>query len=230
MSHICVRKLTIIGSDDGLSPGRRQAIIWINAWILSIRTLATIFSEKINEIHTFSFKEVHFCEMAAIKFRSQCVNNIHKESFEQQCQQQGRTTAQGNKQTSGWGIGNMWRAEISTSRSLGNRHDILQWTFSNAFLWRCTKLWFQCLRNVLLSSQWMMTKPPPPPPDGYIYWIRYHVCIVHSDLHGQVSRQIGSIDNSLLDDNAKCLHYSLYSIAYKCCGKRWNMLWSFPYP
>ena len=28
--HICVRKLAIIGSDNGLSPGRRQAIIWTN--------------------------------------------------------------------------------------------------------------------------------------------------------------------------------------------------------
>ena len=32
--HICVSKLTIIGSDNGLSPGRRQAIIWTNAGIL----------------------------------------------------------------------------------------------------------------------------------------------------------------------------------------------------
>ena len=29
-SHICVRKITIVGSDDDLSPGRRQAIIWPN--------------------------------------------------------------------------------------------------------------------------------------------------------------------------------------------------------
>ena len=27
MTHICVGNLTIIGSDNGLSPGRRQAII-----------------------------------------------------------------------------------------------------------------------------------------------------------------------------------------------------------
>ena len=27
VTHICVSKLTIIGSDNGLSPGRRQAII-----------------------------------------------------------------------------------------------------------------------------------------------------------------------------------------------------------
>ena len=28
VTHICVGKLSIIGSDNGLSPGRRQAIIW----------------------------------------------------------------------------------------------------------------------------------------------------------------------------------------------------------
>ena len=30
VTHICVGKLTIIGSDNGLSPERRQAIIWTN--------------------------------------------------------------------------------------------------------------------------------------------------------------------------------------------------------
>ena len=39
--HICISKLTIIGSDNGLSPGQRQAIIWTYAGILSIRTLGT---------------------------------------------------------------------------------------------------------------------------------------------------------------------------------------------
>ena len=43
-------KLTIIGSDNGLSPGRRQAIIWTNAGILLIRTLRTNFSELLIEI------------------------------------------------------------------------------------------------------------------------------------------------------------------------------------
>ena len=32
-THICVSKLTTIGSDNGLSPGRRQAIMWTNAGI-----------------------------------------------------------------------------------------------------------------------------------------------------------------------------------------------------
>ena len=36
VTHICVSRLTITGSDDGLSPGRRQAIIWTNAGILLI--------------------------------------------------------------------------------------------------------------------------------------------------------------------------------------------------
>ena len=39
VTHICVGKLTIIGSDNGLSPCRRQAVIWTNAGILLIRPL-----------------------------------------------------------------------------------------------------------------------------------------------------------------------------------------------
>ena len=32
VTHICVSKLTIIGPDNGLSPGRRQAIVWTNEY------------------------------------------------------------------------------------------------------------------------------------------------------------------------------------------------------
>ena len=53
VTHICVSKLTIIGSDNGLSPGRRQAIIWTNAGLLVIGPLATKFSEILIEILTF---------------------------------------------------------------------------------------------------------------------------------------------------------------------------------
>ena len=45
VTQICVSKLTIIGSDNGLSSGWRQAIIWTNAGILLIWTLGTDFSE-----------------------------------------------------------------------------------------------------------------------------------------------------------------------------------------
>ena len=59
VTHICVSKLNIIGSDNGLSPGRRQAIIWTNVGILLIGPLGTNFSEMLIEIHTFSFKKIH---------------------------------------------------------------------------------------------------------------------------------------------------------------------------
>ena len=49
-----------IGSDNGLSPGRHQAIIWTNAGILLIWTLETKFREILIEIDTFSFKGMHF--------------------------------------------------------------------------------------------------------------------------------------------------------------------------
>ena len=59
VTHICVSKLTIIGSDNGLSPGRRQAIIWTDAEILLIEPLGTNFSEILIEIYRSSFKKMH---------------------------------------------------------------------------------------------------------------------------------------------------------------------------
>ena len=59
VTHICVSKLTIIGSDNGLSPDRRQAIIWTNAGIMLIRNLGTYLSEILGKIHSFSFKKMH---------------------------------------------------------------------------------------------------------------------------------------------------------------------------
>ena len=59
MTHI-ISKLTIIGSDNGLLPGRRQAIIWTNAGILFIQNLGINFSEILSKIPAFSFKKMHF--------------------------------------------------------------------------------------------------------------------------------------------------------------------------
>ena len=72
MTHICVSDLTIIGSDNVLSPGRRQAIIWTNAGILLIRTLGTNFSEILSKIHTFSFKKMHL-KLSSVKWRPFCL-------------------------------------------------------------------------------------------------------------------------------------------------------------
>ena len=60
VTHICVGNLAIIGSHNGLSPGRRQAITWTNVGILLIGPLGTNFSEKmLIKIHIFSFKKIH---------------------------------------------------------------------------------------------------------------------------------------------------------------------------
>ena len=45
ITHIYANNVTIIGSDNGMSPDRRQAIIWTNAGILLIWPLVTNFSE-----------------------------------------------------------------------------------------------------------------------------------------------------------------------------------------
>ena len=76
MTHICASTQTIIGSDNGLSLGRRQAIIWTSAGILLIGTLGTNFSEIRNSnifIQESGFESV-ICETAAILSRPQCVN------------------------------------------------------------------------------------------------------------------------------------------------------------
>ena len=53
VTHICVSKLSIINSNNGLAPDRRQAIIWTNAGILLIGSLGTNYSDILIEIHTF---------------------------------------------------------------------------------------------------------------------------------------------------------------------------------
>ena len=45
--------LTIIGSDNGLSPGRHQAIIWTNGGILLIGPLGTHFNELLIKVQYF---------------------------------------------------------------------------------------------------------------------------------------------------------------------------------
>ena len=72
VAHICVSKLTIIGSDNGLSPGWRQAIIWTSDGILLIGPFGTKFSEILSEIHTFSFKKMHV-KTSSAKWRPFCL-------------------------------------------------------------------------------------------------------------------------------------------------------------
>ena len=75
MTHIYVGKLTITGSDKGMSTGRRQAIIGTNAGILLIGPSETNFNQKqkiLIENHTFSLKKMHL-QMSSAKWRPFCL-------------------------------------------------------------------------------------------------------------------------------------------------------------
>ena len=73
MTHICASRLIIIGSDNGLSPGRCQASIWTSAGILLIRTLGINFSQILREIRASLFKKMHLI-MSSAKWRHICHN------------------------------------------------------------------------------------------------------------------------------------------------------------
>ena len=63
--HICICKLTIIGSDNGSSPGRRRAIIWTNTGILLIGPIGTNFFEFLIRIQIFSVKKMQLKMLSA---------------------------------------------------------------------------------------------------------------------------------------------------------------------
>ena len=73
VTHICVGNLTIIGSDNGLSPGRRQAIIWSilnQCWIIVNWTLRNKLQWNFNRNSDIFIQENGFenvvCKMASI--------------------------------------------------------------------------------------------------------------------------------------------------------------------
>ena len=73
VTHICVNKQSISGSDSGLSTGWRQAIIWTNAETLLIGPLGTNFSEILIKIYTLSFKKMHL-KMSSENWRPFCLS------------------------------------------------------------------------------------------------------------------------------------------------------------
>ena len=75
VTHICVSKRTIIGSDNGLSPDRRQANIWTNAGILLIVPMGNKFQWNLNRNWYIFIQETAFVnvvrKLAAILSRLQ---------------------------------------------------------------------------------------------------------------------------------------------------------------
>ena len=70
------------GSDNGLSPGRPQTIIWTNTGLLSIGTIGTNYSEIMIVIHTFSFKKMRV-KISSAKWRPVCLGlkSVKDEEF-----------------------------------------------------------------------------------------------------------------------------------------------------
>ena len=67
-THICVGYLSIIGSDNGLSPGLRQAIIWTNDGILLIRPLGKKLQWNFNRNPNIFIKKMHL-KLSSVKWR-----------------------------------------------------------------------------------------------------------------------------------------------------------------
>ena len=75
--HICVIKLTIIGSDNGLSPGQRHAIIWTNDVIFVNWILGSKLQWNLNRNLYIFIDENVVWKMVAILPRPQCVKLSH---------------------------------------------------------------------------------------------------------------------------------------------------------
>ena len=71
VTHICISNLVIIGSDNGLSPGWCQSIIWTNAGILLIELLGSNKLQWNLNQNSYIFIQEHtfgtvVCEIVAI--------------------------------------------------------------------------------------------------------------------------------------------------------------------
>ena len=86
VTHICINKLAIIDSDNGLSPFWHQTIIWLNVGISLMESSGTNFSEIWNKIQQFSSENV-VRKMAANLSQPQCVNNDCSPAWVQMLQQ-----------------------------------------------------------------------------------------------------------------------------------------------
>ena len=71
--HICNGNVTITGSENGLLPGQRQAIICTNAAVLLIGPFRRISSDNSIEILTFSFKKMRL-KVSSVKWRPFCLS------------------------------------------------------------------------------------------------------------------------------------------------------------
>ena len=148
VTHICVSKQTIIGSDNGLSPGRRQAIIWTNAGILLIATLGTNFSEILIEIRIFSFKKMGlkvssakwwpFCPGLNVSTNLIC---CHCEAF--------IFKAFSNPTVIGLGPCDAWLSRVRNTNR--DRCSIFHWCYHDSIYRKISNIWRTKSQNLYVS-------------------------------------------------------------------------------
>ena len=81
VTQICISKLTIIGSDNGLAPGWRQTINWTNDGILLIGPLGINFSFNRNSNNFIQVNALeNVCEIAFILSWPQCAKSHESHS------------------------------------------------------------------------------------------------------------------------------------------------------
>ena len=152
MTHICIGNLTIVDSDNGLSPGRRQAIIWTNVGIFLIGPLGTNCNEISIEIHTFSFKEIHW-KLSSGNWRPFCLDpNVlyisHSEVHNEHCHRAHKYLTRAVKASA-------WQMNISpTYTDKWYSHDSLHGKqfYSHIQHWKCASE--ECFWNKWLPGMW----------------------------------------------------------------------------
>ena len=77
VTHICIIDPTIIGSDNGLLPGQRQAIIWTNDGVLLIGQLGT--NEWNLNWNVYIFSEENAYENIVWKMAANLINQTRQD-------------------------------------------------------------------------------------------------------------------------------------------------------
>ena len=161
--HICVSKLTIIGSDNGLLPNWHQAIIWTNAGLLLIGPLGTNLSEILIEILTFSFKKMRL-KVLSVKRRPFCLGLNELMILKND--------------------GIIWKCYLCSRPFVKGIHCPEMWRFNNLFL-AATKQLYDWFSPSVRPSVCLSVRPSVCHTFFTMFPSSYHHVIFRSYYHGQ---------------------------------------------
>ena len=194
---IYIGNLTIIDSDNGLSPGRRQAIIWTNAGILLFWILRNKFQWNLNRIHIFSFKKMRL-KVSSAKWWPFCFGlNVLKQSA--------------------WLHQQKHFIKIIQLTLSGT----LCAYFVIDFILHVQQLW--CTDCLLCAVDKVINTWPPPlnmlNKDPFANNIKQNKSIVHNNAFmKKIARKIRQLNNAMviLYSRATCFHFIVSEVIYFC--------------